>query len=168
MIEIGGTSNYPSNVKYDISGTDGKKYVYMNELEGFVSEDNFTLDEESLIYSVTINGETNTYIPIAVGELGLVKGEEVTSLNGITLFKFSKETTDGAHVSNFAIRGDSDNRWFMASVINNEIVYYIQPNASSTYTSQARVYLTGDKYNLYTKTNYSDFVTDGDNINIYT
>ena len=33
--------------------------------------------------------------PIAVGELGLVKGEEVTSLNGITLFKFSKETTDG-------------------------------------------------------------------------
>ena len=54
----------------------------------------------------------------------------------------------------------------MASVINNEIVYYTQPNASSTYTYQARVYLTGDKYNLYTKTNYSDFVTDGDNINI--
>ena len=167
MIEIGGTSNYPSNVKYDISGTDGKKYVYMNELEGFISEDNFTLDEESLIYTVTINGETNKYVPIAVGELGLVKGEEVTSLNGMTLFKFSKENTDGAHVSNFAIRGDSDNRWFMASVINNEIVYYTQPNASSTYTYQARVYLTGDKYNLYTKTNYSDFVTDGDNINIY-
>ena len=101
--------------------------------------------------------------PIAVGELGLVKGKEVTSLNGITLFKFSKETTDGAHVSNFAIRGDSDNRWFM----NNEIVYYTQPNASSTYTYQARIYLTGDKYNLYTKTKYFDFVTDGDNINIY-
>ena len=101
--------------------------------------------------------------PIAVGELGLVKGKEVTSLNGITLFKFSKETTDGAHVSNFAIRGDSDNRWFM----NNEIVYYTQPNASSTYTYQARIYLTSDKYNLYTKTKYFDFVTDGDNINIY-
>ncbi|MBO8427510.1 MAG: hypothetical protein IAC58_03025 [Firmicutes bacterium] len=168
MIEI--TTLFPANnEKYLATGVDNKDYVYLNEKQCFISEDNFKINEETLTYEVTLNGETKTYAPICIGDLGLIEGTLIKEVSGITFFKFNEPTFDGAHTANFALRGGDKNQWYMASVTSdNHLVYYTQPNASSDFTYEAILYKNdNNSYELVTQKTNLSFTMEGEDINVY-
>lgn len=171
VIKING---YPDNTTYQVTNKEnGKKYVYLKEKQGFISEDYFTFDEETLTYMITLDGETKTYAPFNVADLGAIEGELVEVVPGINFFKFSKPESDGVNTANFAIRAGTNNSWYMANIDanietnSNTLVYYTQPSTDPRYLYKALLYKNGDSYSIISPTDSTTITFKESEVEVY-